>query len=132
MGTVLCLFMLGMAFLLDTEWWLKLLALGITIYYGYKIGTAGQATEKVQRKVFGRGVSDVARLAFYDEAFRVSGIQSASVFPYFQITAVRRHSHYLYLYYGPENAYLVDQYGFTLGDWESFLKFIAEKTGKKL
>lgn len=131
-GTVLCLFMLGMAFLLDTEWWLKLLALGITIYYGYKIGTAGQAIEKVQRKVFGRGVSDVARLAFYDEAFRVSGIQSASVFPYFQITAVRRHSHYLYLYYGPENAYLVDQYGFTLGDWESFLKFIAEKTGKKL
>lgn len=130
-GSVLCLFMLGMAFLLDTEWWLKLLALGITIYYGYKIGTAGQATEKVQRKVFGRGVSDVARLAFYDEAFRVSGIQSASVFPYFQITAVRRHSHYLYLYYGPENAYLVDQYGFTLGEYEEFAAFIREKTGKK-
>lgn len=129
-GVALCLIMLVTAFVLDAGWWLKLIALGVAGYYGYKIGTAGQATEKVQRKVFGRGVSDVARFAFYDQAFRVSGIQSASVFPYFQITAVRRHSHYLYLYYGPENAYMVDQYGFTLGEYQDFVQFLKEKTGK--
>ena len=57
---------------------------------------------------------------------------SASVYPYFQITDVRKHGHYVYLYYGPDNAYMVDQFGFKLGEYEDFLKFISEKTGKKL
>ena len=82
-------------------------------------------------RVFDRGVSSTAHYAFYDDVFRVSGIQSTSVFPYFQIMDVRKHGHYLYLYYGPENAYMVDQYGFSLGEWEDFQKFIAEKTAKK-
>ena len=53
------------------------------------------------------------------------------MFPYFQITDIRRHKQHLYLYYGPENAYMVDKNGFSKGSYEEFVKFLAEKTGKK-
>ena len=105
--------------------------MGVAVYYGYKIFNAPHVMEKTQRRVYDRGVSSTAHYAFYDEAFRVSGIQSASVFPYFQITDVRRHKQHLYLYYGPENAYMVDKNGFSKGSYEEFVKFLAEKTGKK-
>ncbi len=131
LGALMCFLVLVLSFLLDMDWWIKLVAVGVTVYYAYKIIGAAGSTERVQTKVFGRGVSSTARYAFYDEAFRVSGIQSASVYPYFQITDVRRHGHYLYLYYGPENAYLVDQFGFSLGEFEEFQAFILEKTRKK-
>ena len=128
----MCICAFVVAFALDADWWVKLLAVAIVVYYGYKVFNMPHALEKIQRKVYDRGVSSTAHYAFYDEAFRVSGIQSASVFPYFQIIDVRRHNHYIYLYYGPENAYMVDQYSFTLGEFYDFVKFISEKTGKKL
>ena len=131
-GAFLSIATLVVSFALETEWWIKILAVAIAAYYAYKIFSMPHTTEKIQRKVFQRGTSDTARYAFYDEAFRVSGVQSASVFPYFQISDVRRHGQYLYLYYGPDNAYLVDRYGFSLGEFEDFVKFISEKTGKKL
>lgn len=131
-GGFLCISAFVVAFALDAEWWGKLLVVGVVVYYGYRVFNMPHTLEKIQRKVYDRGVSTTAHYAFYDEAFRVSGIQSASVFPYFQITDVRRHNHYIYLYYGPENAYMVDRYTFSLGEYEDFVKFISEKTGKKL
>lgn len=126
-GALLCLVTLVISFLVDAEWWLKLLTFGVVVYYGYKIVSAPHTLEKIQRRVFDRGVSSTAHYAFYDEAFRVSGIQSASVFPYFQIVDVRKHGHYIYLYYGPENAYMVDQFGFSKGEFSDFVKFIIGK-----
>lgn len=130
-GALLCVCAIVVSFAVDADWWIKLLAAAIVIYYVYKAFNMPHAMEKAQRRVFERGVSSTAHYAFYDEVFRVSGIQSTSVYPYFQIMDVRKHGHYLYLYYGPENAYMVDQYGFTLGEWEEFQKFIAEKTAKQ-
>lgn len=130
-GVVLCVITLVTSFALNSEWWIRLLAVAIAVYYAYRIFNMPSAVEKAQRKVFQGGVSDTAHYAFYDEAFRVSGVQSASVFPYFQISDVRRNGHYLYLYYGPENAYLVDQFGFTVGEFEEFEAFIFAKAGKK-
>lgn len=131
-GAFLCISAFIVAFALDAEWWGKLLVVGIVVYFGYKVFNMPHTLEKVQRRVFDRGVSSTAHYAFYDEGFRVSGIQSASTFPYFQIIDVRRHGHYLYLYYGPENAYMVDKFTFAMGEYEDFEKFISEKTGKKL
>lgn len=131
-GALLCISAFVVSFALDSEWWIKVLAVGVVVYYGYKIFNMPHALEKIQRRVYDRGVSSTAHYVFYDEAFRVSGIQSASVFPYFQIVDVRKHGHYIYLYYGPENAYMVDQFGFSKGEFSDFVKFISEKTGKKL
>ena len=130
-GGLLCLCAVVVAFIADADWWIKLLTAAIVVYYGYKVFSMPHTMEKAQRRVFDRCVSSTAHYAFYDDVFRVSGIQSTSVYPYFQITDVRKHGHYLYLYYGPENAYMVDQYGFSLGEWEDFQKFIAEKTAKE-
>ncbi len=127
-GGVMCIVMLAAAFLLDTEWWMKLIATGVSVYYLYRIIAMPNTVEKIQQKVYGRGPSQTARYSFYSEAFRVAGIQSASLLPYFQITDVRRKGQYVYLYYGPENAYMVDQYGFERGSFEDFIKFIEEKT----
>jgi len=127
-GGVMCIVALVVVFAFDITWWLKLLAVGAAIYFAYKVINMPNAVEKVQKKVFSRGVSSTARYTFYDEGFRVTGIQSASLYPYFQITAVRRRGHYLYLYYGPDNAYPVDQYGFSLGEFEDFATFIKDKT----
>ncbi len=127
-GGILCAGIFAMAFLFDLTWWIKVLAVGVALFYIYRAISMPSAVEKVQRKVFSRGMSTTARYTFYDDGFRVSGIQSASLFPYFQITEVRRHGHYLYLYYSQDNAYPVDQYGFSLGEFEEFQKFIDEKT----
>lgn len=130
-GAMMCLVMLVTSFFLDADWWIKLLAAAVTVYYAYKIIAMPGAVEKVQRKVYGRGPSQTAHYIFYPEVFRVSGIQSTSVVPYFQITDVRRRGQYLYLYYGPENAYMVDQYGFAQGEAQEFQRFIQEKVGNK-
>lgn len=130
-GALMCLVMLSTSFFLDTEWWMKLIAAGVTVYYAYKIIAMPGAVEKVQLKVYGRGPSQTAHYIFYPEVFRVSGIQSTSVVPYFQITDLRRRGQYLYLYYGPDNAYMVDLYGFTQGEAQDFQAFIRDKAGKK-
>ncbi len=129
-GLLLCAVLVAAVFLFDLTWWLKALAVGVTVYYLYRAANMANTIEKVQRKVFSRGVSSTARYTFYEDGFRVTGIQSASTFPYFQITAVRRRGHYLYLYYSSDNAYLVDEYGFSFGEFEDFRKFIGEKAGK--
>lgn len=123
--------MLATAFLLTTTWWMRLIAAAVSAYYIYKLVSMGSAVERVQRKVYGRGLSQTAHYTFYPEAFRISGVQSASVMPYFQITDIRRKGQYIYLYYGPENAYMVDLYGFTLGEAAAFSEFIEEKVRKK-
>ncbi len=126
-GGLLCAVVLVLAFAFDMTWWIKVLAAGVTVYYLYRTINMPNAIEKVQRKVFQRGVSDTARYTFYEDGFRVGGIQSASAYAYFQITDLRRHGHYLYLYYGPDNAYPVDRFGFSLGDADEFQKFLTEK-----
>lgn len=130
LGAALCAMVLLSVFLFDTTWWLKAVGFGITVYYLYRAVSMPRTIEKVQQKVFGRGTSSTARYMFFEDGFRVTGIQSASVFPYFQITSVKRHGHYLYLYYGYDNAYLVDEYGFSMGSFEEFTAFISEKTKK--
>lgn len=130
-GAGMCIVAVVIVFLFNMTWWLKLAAVAVAVYYAYKAIAMPGTIEKIQRKVFGRGVSTTARFTFFDEGFRVAGIQSASIYPYFQIIAVRKHGHYLYLYYDNDNAYLVDQYGFTLGEFNEFEKFIKEKTAKQ-
>ena len=79
------------AFALDAEWWGKLLVVGVVVYYGYKVFSAPRIGRSSARSMTG-ALSSTAHYAFYEEGFRVSGIQSASVFPYFQIVDLRRHS----------------------------------------
>lgn len=129
--SLLCLVVIAAVFLFDSVWWVKLLAVGVTLYFAYRVFNMGTTVERVQQKVFGRGLSSTAHYTFYEDSFRVGGIQSAMLYPYFQITDVRIRGHYVYLYYGIDNAYIVDQYGFSVGEYEAFLTFIREKARKE-
>lgn len=130
-GALLCVVTLCVAFLIDSVWWIKLAAAAVTVYYAYKLIAMPGALEKIQIKVHSQGTSQTAHYTFYPDVFRVSGIQSSNVVPYFQLLEVRKCGQYYYLYYGPDNAYLVDTYGFKLGEAGDFEKFIREKLQKK-
>ena len=127
LGALICAAVLVVAFAFNLTWWIKIVAVGVTVYFLYQTFNMVNRIEKVQRAVVSRGTSEVANYHFYDDGFRVGGIQSATLLPYVQILFTRRSGHYLYLYYSPDNAYLVDQYGFSLGEWEEFLPFIEKK-----
>ena len=131
LNSALCILAVGVTFLLDSAWWMKLVAVGVTVYFVYKAFTNPTTVERIQRKAFQRGPSQLAVYSFYEEGFRVAGIQSAAIYPYFQLTAVRKYGRYFYLYYGPDNVYILDREGFKTGDAESFFAFLREKTDKK-
>jgi len=115
-----------------SDWWLPLIAAALVVYYAYKLITASSNVEKVQRKVYSMGVSTTAHYAFYEDAYRVSGIQSPSAYPYFQMTDVRVSKDYIYIYYGPDNAYIISRGSFLNGANDAeFIKFIKSKLEKK-
>ena len=132
-GGVLCTAVVVVAFLFDLTWWVKVLAVGVTIYYLYRAINMPHTIERAQQKVFSRGVSETAHYIFLEDGFRVSGIQSGNTYPYFQILSVKKSGQYLFLYYTAENVYPVDVYGFakdedeSLDKAEEFERFISEK-----
>ena len=127
LGALICAAVLVVAFTFDLTWWIKVLAVGVSLYFLYQTFSIVTRIEKVQRAVVSRGTSTTANYHFYDDGFRVGGIQSATLQPYVQILFTRQNGQYLYLYYSPDNAYLVDRYGFSLGEWEEFVPFIQQK-----
>ena len=127
-GVVSCAALMVITIGFSDEWFMILISAALTIYYLFKIITASSTLEKVQKKVYARGSSDMAKYAFYENEFRVSGIQSVGSYPYFQITEVRENKGYVYLYYGPENAYIVSENGFANNvSSVDFVEFIKNK-----
>lgn len=136
LGAVLCAGILLAAFLFDLTWWVKLVAAAVAVYYLYQVLNTPRTIERAQTKVFSRGVSETAHYAFYEDGFRVSGIQSGNTFPYLHIVSVKKSGQYLYLYYSPDNMYPIDCYGFaededkSLQLAEEFERFVRSKLEK--
>lgn len=130
-GVVLCVAMIVLAVIYATEWWMILIAVVLAGYYAYKVLTSSMGVEKAQKDIYTRGSSSLARYSFYNNEFRVSGFQSTSLYPYFQILDVREHDGYIYLYYGPDNAYILGKNDFSIGKAEKFVDFINEKRKEK-
>lgn len=137
LGGVLCFGVVLAAFLFDLTWWVKLMAVVVTLYYLYQVINTPRTIERAQLKVFSRGVSETATYHFHEDGFRVAGIQSGNAYPYLHILSVKKSGQYLYLYYSPDNMYPVDRYGFAENEDESlriaeeFERFIKEKTEQK-
>lgn len=64
---------------------------------------------------------------FHKRDFRVTGMQSSSLYPYFQITHLGENKEYFFLYFGEETAYYVSKKGFTDTDANAFRDFIRER-----
>lgn len=71
----------------------------------------------------------INRYTFREENFRVGGMQSASFYPYFQITSAYETHDYFYLYFGEDQAYYVNKNSFEQGDSVRFRAFLKRKLG---
>lgn len=126
-GLFLCIAMIVLTVKFASEWWVMLLSFGLAIYYIYKLITTSTKVEKVQKDIYTRGKTSLAKYSFNDESFGVSGYQTARAYPYFQITEVREYGGFFYLYYGPDNAYILDKSEFSMGKSDEFGEFIKGK-----
>ena len=127
-GGVGCIALVVISILFSGEWFIILVSLALTAYFTFKVVTSSSSIEKVQKKIYKRGSSNMAKYAFYENSFRVTGIQSLTSYPYFQLTDIQTRKDYIYLYYGPENAYIVSRNGFALNvDPQDFVRFIKDK-----
>ncbi|SHO53797.1 YcxB family protein [Anaerocolumna xylanovorans] len=92
----------------------------IFVYY------QGISTEKlVDRmiKSYDKSKGTEASFTFYEDYFTASGIQYISTYPYLQITDIRQHKDFIYIYLGPEKAFYLKKDGFDK-DADAFLQFM--------
>ena len=71
-----------------------------------------------------------ARYYFRADDFRITGIQSAALYPYFQILDAYESGGYFYLYYADERAYILKADCFTQGSAEEFRNLLRKQLGK--
>ncbi len=64
---------------------------------------------------------------FHKKDFRITGMQSSALHPYFQIIYLGENKEYFFLYFGEQTAYFVSKEGFTNTDADSFRDFIRER-----
>ena len=53
-----------------------------------------------------------ATFYFYDGDLRITGLQSASMYPYFQVTKMVETKDYFYIYFGEGTSYFIKKDGF--------------------
>ncbi|MEF2796146.1 MAG: YcxB family protein [Hydrogeniiclostridium sp.] len=127
---VFALFMAASAFVLDSEWYMRLILFGVGVFLVvWMCLMPGKLYNNVMA-TFKKAKNKENEYTFRADDFRIAGVQSASVFPYFQVTRAYESGKYFYLYFGEEQAYYIAKDGFTVGDADGFRTFLKEKLGK--
>lgn len=120
----------AMGILYGDNWLMRLLLVALGIYMVVQPFLALDRMTKTEIGVYQKARTREAHYFFFEEDFRIAGIQSPSLYPYFQILSCYEADQYFYLYFTEERAYLVAKDGFTKGDLADFRKFLKEHTGK--
>lgn len=115
----------------NDAWWIMLLMVGVFGYCVYYIVTLPNKLARRIRESFRKLPNRTAVFTFFDNDFRLAGIQSPSLYPYAQITEAREFGDYFYLYFGEETTYYLRKDQFTLGNADEFARFLSGKLGKK-
>lgn len=127
---VFALFMAASALVLDSEWYMRLILFGVGVFLVvWMCLMPGKLYNNVMA-TFKKAKNKENEYTFRADDFRIAGVQSASVFPYFQVTRAYESGKYFYLYFGEEQAYYIAKDGFTVGDADGFRTFLKEKLGK--
>lgn len=117
-------------FLYDESWLLRLVMIALGIYLVVQPYLMLDKMKRAEVGFYKKARSREASYAFREEDFRISGIQSVTLYPYFQILSAYEDKKYFYLYYTEDRAYLVEKGGFTMGEAKDFRSFLKEKLGK--
>lgn len=120
----------AMGLLYGDSWLMRLLLIALGVYMVVQPFLALERMKKTEIGVYQKSRTREAHYFFFEEDFRIAGIQSPSLYPYFQILSCYEADHYFYLYFTEERAYLVAKDGFTKGEMAEFRKFLKERTGK--
>ena len=123
-GLIICL-------VSSDTWWVLLLMLGVFGYCIYYVVTLPSKIGGRIREVFRKLPNKTAAFTFFDNEFRLSGIQSPALYPYAQITEAREYKDYFYLYFGEQVTYYLHKDQFDLGTADEFARFLRGKIGKR-
>ena len=94
------------------NWWMIAALIGFVAFSLHRSLTASGAIEKAMIRVYNAMRSRKATFYFYDGDFRVTGLQSASMYPYFQVTKMVETKEYFYIYFGEGTTYFIKKDGF--------------------
>lgn len=119
-----------MAIFYDDNWVMRLVLAALGAYMIVQPFMSLDKMTKTEIGVYKKGRTRDAHYIFREEDFRISGIQSPMLYPYFQILSAYEGKNYFYLYYTDERAYLVDKNGFTQGEAAEFRKMLKGQLGK--
>ena len=119
-----------MAIFYDDSWIMRLILAALGAYMIVQPFMSLDKMTKAEIRIYKKGRTCDAHYTFREEDFRISGIQSPMLYPYFQILSAYEDKNYFYLYYTDERAYLVDKNGFTQGESAEFRKMLKEQLGK--
>ena len=124
------LLILAAVFLVDAEWYMKLIFFAAAVFLVvWMCLMPGKLFNNVMA-TFKKSRVKENEYTFREDDFRIAGIQSASVYPYFQITRAYETKNYFYLYFGEEQAYYIAKDGFTVGDADGLRELLKRKLGK--
>lgn len=115
------------SYYLNSAWWLTLAFSLAALYCIYKFATAANVMEKAIKRTYSKLRTTKAHYEFYADEFTVSGTQSHTVYPYFQISDVADNKNYFYIYFGEDVTSYVCKDSFTKGDAQEFGRFIKQK-----
>lgn len=119
-----------MAIVYDDNWFMRLLLAALGVYMIVQPFLAMDKMTKTEIGVYKKARTRDAHYTFREEDFRISGIQSPMLYPYFQILDAYEDKNFFYLYYTEDRAYLVDKNGFTQGEAAELRKLLKERLGK--
>lgn len=117
-------------FIYNDNWFLRIIMIALGIYLVVQPFMMLDKMKRAEVGFYKKARSREASYAFREEDFRISGIQSVTLYPYFQILSAYEDKKYFYLYYTEDRAYLVEKGGFTMGEAKDFRSFLKEKLGK--
>ena len=127
---LVALLILAAVFLVDAEWYMKLIFFAAAVFLVvWMCLMPGKLFNNVMA-TFKKSRVKENEYTFREDDFRIAGIQSASVYPYFQITRAYETGKYFYLYFGEEQAYYIAKDGFTVGDADGLRELLKRKLGK--
>ena len=119
-----------MGIFLDVDFFNRVLLLAVPVLVILWETLLPGKLRKAHIAVFRKAKNKTNEYLFREEDFRVFGIQSSAVYPYFQITGMTESKKYFFLYFGDDMAYYVDKSGFTQGSAEDFRQFIQKRIEK--
>ena len=119
-----------LAVIYDENWLLRLILFGLGAYMIVQPFYAMDKMTKTEVGVYQKARTRDAHYTFRAEDYRVSGIQSPMLYPYFQILGAYETAEYIYLYYTDERAYLIDKNGFKNDDIQGFRDLLKKNLGK--